>query len=349
MEKPGSLISKRTGCTPTRGGDRRAGRRKPVLWATASATVLLALLAEPVVRSHLRSAESKGGKAAAVSVAVDADSELVTWDIPIHRTPTVERWIRIYTGPGRAYFEDWLHQMSIYEEFIRARLRSRGMPEDLVYVALIESGFEPLALSPARATGMWQFMEGTAREQGLRVDEYVDERLDPIRSTEAAVDFLDQLHDRFGSWYLAAAAYNAGPNRVHRVLEEHTAGAVGDEELFWEISEHLPSETRQHVPRLIAAAILGKNPDRFGFHPETRSGASFEMIFAPGGTSLRAVATAAGLSTGEIRALNPHLIRDVTPPGYFYPVRIPQGKVSRVLAGLSSPSRPGHIMAVADE
>lgn len=259
------------------------------------------------------------------------------WDIPIQRTPDVERWIEFHTsGRGRQYFSDWLDRMSRYEGPIREELRNRALPEDLVYIALIESGFEPTAVSRARASGLWQFMAGTAREHGLLVNAYVDERLDPVRSTTAAIEFLDSLHDRFGSWYLAVAAYNAGPSRVSRVLRERVGGeGPWTDEHFWEIAPHLPSETRQHIPRLIAAAILGKEPARFGFHPETSGPRAFETVFTLGGTSLADVAAGAGVTLEEVRTLNPHLLGAVTPPERIYPVRVPVGTAGPVMAALS--------------
>ncbi len=312
------------------------GRRRGM--GAIVAAVLAGIVLEPAVRTEMRSPGAQDG-AAALSVSVAPRPEPVTWDIPIHRTDDVERWIRIYTEHGRPFFEEWLHRMGRYEGLIRSKLRARGMPEDLVYVALIESGFHPFALSSARALGMWQFMEGTAREQGLMVDEYVDERLDPIRSTEAALDFLASLYDRFDSWYLAAAAYNAGPARVRRVLERHGDGRTGDEALFWKIAEHLPQETQQHIPRLVASAIIAKDPGRFGFDVERRPPISYDLLFAPGRTTLSDVANASGVSARELRVLNPHLVQDMTPPGLLYPVRIPPGgETHRVVAGLSDPS-----------
>lgn len=283
---------------------------------------------------HVDSREGPGGM---VSSTTPPPSGPASWDIPIHRTPDVERWIDFYSSdPGRGYFEEWLDRMTRYEEPIREELRRRGMPEDLVYIALIESGFEPLAVSKARASGLWQIMPATARDHGLLVNRYVDERLDPIRSTTAAIDFLDSLHERFGSWYLAVAAYNTGASRVHRVLRTHGGEGPWTDEDFWRISPHLPSETRQHVPRLIAAAILGKESVRFGFRPERSHPLSFETVFTLGETPLARVADAAGVSEDDVRALNPHLIRDVSPPGMFYPVRVPGGTARDVMLALST-------------
>lgn len=286
-------------------------------------------------------AEEVGGRGSATAVPGErwatADATASTWDIPIHRTPEVERWIEFYSSdPGRRYFEDWLDRMSRYEAPIREELRRRGMPEDLVYIALIESGFEPRAVSNARASGLWQIMPAAAREQGLLVSPYVDERFDPVRSTTAAIAFLESLHHRFGAWYLAVAAYNTGASRVQRALRARGGDGPWTEEDFWEIAHLLPEETRQHVPRLIAAAILGKEPTRFGFRPDRPEPHSFETVFTVGGTALRDVATAAGVSEEEVRTLNPHLVRSMVPPDMFYPVRVPSGTARRVVVALST-------------
>lgn len=303
--------------------------------AAAALGVVLALLAEPLVRhpTHTPDAEA----AAALERTVFPDPSPVPWDLPVRLTPEVERWIGTYTGPGRRDFQIWLQRMSRFDDLIRRGLRERGMPRDLIFVALVESGFHPLALSPERASGMWQFMEATAREHGLRVDAWVDERLDPVRSTDAALDFLEDLHERFGSWYLAAAAYNAGPERVARALRREGGEPPGEAD-FWRIAEHLPSETRQHVPRIVAAAVLGNAPEQFGFRPPSRDHLDFDRVFVPGSTTLERVAAAAGVPREEIRRLNPHLILGRTPPDVLYPVRIPRDRGARTLAGLDEPA-----------
>lgn len=311
-------------------------------------------MSEPVVRAEVRAPDGDG---AALERSVRASAprpEADPWDLPVRLTPEVERWIRTYTGPARSDFEVWLRRMSRFDELIRRQLRERGMPEDLIFVALVESGFRPRALSPARASGMWQFMEGTAREHGLRVDAWVDERLDPIRSTDAALDFLETLHARFRSWYLAAAAYNAGPGRVERALRRHGerpghGGRIDSEADFWRIAEHLPAETRQHVPRLIAAAVVGSAPEHFGLEPVPPEPLAFDRVFVPGLTRIEDVASAAGVPPGELRRLNPHLVRGVTPPGVLYPVRIPRGARERTLAGLpTTPAAPDEAVLAAE-
>lgn len=246
----------------------------------------------------------------------------------------VDRWIQHYLSDERLTFEAFLSRESIYGGMIRRELRSRGMPEDLLYLAMIESGFSTSATSRVEASGLWQFMGPTAREYGLEIGDYVDERRDPIRATDAALDYLDRLHDRFGSWYLAAAAYNAGPNRVARTVREFSDRPGGDEELFWEILDRLPSETRSYVPKLMAAVLLAKEAEKHGFEVDRPSPYQFERVWVPGGTSLDRIARALEMPLSRLQDLNPHLVRGVTPPGTSYGVRVPPGRAPTVVASL---------------
>ena len=174
----------------------------------------------------------------------------------------------MFSGRSRERIADRLERGSRYEPMIRAKMKAGGLPEDMYYLALVESGFDPHAYSRAAAVGMWQFMTSTARGMGMRVDWWVDERRDPVRSTAAAVRFLRGLRDQFGSLYLAAAAYNGGPGRVSRGLAryaddlENTAG----DDAFFVLAEkdYLRNETREYVPQLIAAALIAKEPTRYG-------------------------------------------------------------------------------------
>lgn len=249
------------------------------------------------------------------------------FDFPFHYNERVGFWVDYFAGRNRERFALWLARKGRYEAFIQEQLRARGLPQDLIYLAMIESGFSPQALSRAKAVGIWQFMAGTARLEGLEVSEYVDERRDPVRSTEAALNHLKKLYDQFGSWYLAAAAYNAGPGRIARALEERVGGARGADSLFWKIEGALPAETRNYVPRILAAAIVSKYAERFGFGdvdplpPDT-----FDVVKVPDATELAVIAQAAGAPEEEIKRLNPHFYRGVTPPGRAVTVRIPAGR-----------------------
>jgi hypothetical protein len=183
--------------------------------------------------------------------------------LPMELSEAVESWVLRLTGDRKSVFEFALSRAGLYSDMIRTKLTERGMPEELLYLALIESDFYTDARSRVLATGMWQFMEPTARRYGLRIDTCVDERYNPVRATDAALDHLNDLYEEYGSQYLAAAAYNAGAVRVSDVLGRYTDGRNGDDSLYWEIVDHLPSETGQlcaeaprcHVPRKISGAV----------------------------------------------------------------------------------------------
>lgn len=177
----------------------------------------------------------------------------------------VDYWVRRFTTDQRTSFAKYLERMDNFAPLIESKLQERDMPQELVYLAMIESGFNPAAQSPAKAKGLWQFIAATAERYGLTVDRKVDERVDPEKSTDAALAYLFDLYDRFGSWYLAAAAYNTGENRVARVMREVTGSERGSEEDFYAISALLPKETRDYVPRLIAAMRIGREPEKYGF------------------------------------------------------------------------------------
>jgi membrane-bound lytic murein transglycosylase D len=248
------------------------------------------------------------------------------WDMPVTRNAQVETWITYLRGRNRDRTELWLQRSGRYAPMIRQALRRRGMPEDLVYLAFIESGFSPSAYSPARAAGIWQFIAETGRRYGLEVSSYVDERRDPLKATTAALDYLQKLHGQFGDWYLAAAAYNAGENRVARILREQREDARGNDTAFWRIAPYLPQETRDYVPLMLAAGHIGKEPEKYGFmNLDYQVPLTFEVVTVPGGTRLSAVAHAIKLDADDVEELNPHLIRRMTPPGRLTAVRIPAG------------------------
>jgi membrane-bound lytic murein transglycosylase D len=192
-------------------------------------------------------------------------STRATNGLPNIEHPRVQTWIKRFTTTQRGSFNTYLSRMPRYETMISKKLADRGMPQGLIYLAMIESGFNPRAKSPVKASGLWQFMSATGREYGLTVNGRVDERNNPVRSTDAALRYLDRLYDRFGSWYLAAAAYNTGQGRVARVMKQVTGKTRGTDADFYRIAHRLPQETRDYVPKMIAAARIGTNPERYGF------------------------------------------------------------------------------------
>lgn len=258
--------------------------------------------------------------------------EVLAATLPLHVNERVDRWVKRFRTDQRVAFQRLLDRQGAYDELIRGRLRDRGMPEELLYLAMMESGLSNRAVSSASAVGLWQFMGPTAQQYGLRVDEWVDERRDPVRATDAALDYLAFLHERYGSWYLAAAAYNAGPGTVDRVLNRYAGGRTGDEELYWEVLDHLPRETRDYVPRLVAATLLAEAAVEEGFEVDRDDPYVYERVFVPGGTSLARVAWLLQLEPRVLRNLNPHLLQGATPPGETYPIRVPPGHAGQVVA-----------------
>jgi membrane-bound lytic murein transglycosylase D len=212
---------------------------------------------------------------------------------------------------------------------IRQQLREGGLPEDMYYLALIESGFDPNAYSKAAAVGMWQFMTATAKGVGLRVDWWLDERRDPVRSTTAAVSFLKGLNAQFGSMYLAAAAYNGGPGRVSRALSSNAnklKGTTGDD-LFFALAgtDALKAETKNYVPQLIASALVGKAPWRFGMNIVEQPVFEYDSVRVGPSVALGAIAIAASCGLDCIRDLNPQILRGMTPPRDSVFIRVPLG------------------------
>ena len=273
---------------------------------------------------------------APVSPAVTAQIEEIaaTTQFPVEVNAQVEKWMRRFMTDQRGTFQIFLGREAIYADLIQGKLRDRGMPDDLLYLAMIESGFLPRATSKKSAVGIWQFIEPTAAQYGLRVDKWVDERRDPVKATDAALDYLGVLHRRYDSWYLAAAAYNAGPSRVDRALGSTVGEGAGEQDIYWDIIDHLPRETREYVPKLLAATTLARQAERYGFHVKAAQPYVFDRVWVPGGTSLQAVAKALGLTPARLRDLNPHLIQGATPPGSSYALRVPKGSSDRVIAAM---------------
>jgi membrane-bound lytic murein transglycosylase D len=273
-----------------------------------------------------------------------------SWDIPVVRNAPVERFIGIFTGRQQDRMALYLKRSGRYEGMIRAKLRERGMPEDLLYLSMIESGFNPTAKSHASAVGLWQFIEDTGERYGLRVDGYVDERKHPEKSTDAALSYLGDLHDQFGSWYLAAAAYNSGEGRVARVMKQVTGKQKGRDADFWRIRSRLPSETREYVPLMVAAALIGKEPAKYGLGGVQRwMPLESDEVQVPAGTKLSLVAEAVGVSENELKRLNPHLVRAMTPPGKkAYAVRVPRGRTERYAANFAGVQKRASEMAAQE-
>lgn len=248
--------------------------------------------------------------------------------IPLEINEQVQKWIHFFTVTDRERFHSFLKRGSIYKDLIQDILKKNGVPRELYYLAMIESGFVIHAKSRARAVGPWQFIKGTGLRYGLKQDRYVDERRDIVRATEAAANYLKGLYAAFQSWYLAMASYNAGEGRI--------LGAVvrGQSRDFWELVERkaLPPETRNYVPKFLAAAIIGRHPEKYGFSdiqdkpfPET------EAAVVPGGVKLTSIAHKAGIPLKTLKQLNPHLLRATTPASLkTYSIWVPEGHGEKI-------------------
>lgn len=272
---------------------------------------------------------------AAMLDAIDV-TDAPTRALPLESNARVDRWVKAFETTRRLEFERLMGRRALFSDMIRSKLREKNMPEELLYIPVIESGMSPFAVSRVSAVGLWQFMSPTAMQYGLRVDEYVDERRDPVAATDAALDYLDWLHGRFGgSWYLAAAAFNGGPGRVERIVKRHGDGVMADE-TFWKILEYLPRETREYVPKMIAITKLAAEAGPDAHVDESFQPYRYDTVFVPGNTTLASVAKALEVDTRVIRDLNPHLIQGVTPPNEAYGVRIPEGGSRQVVDALAN-------------
>jgi membrane-bound lytic murein transglycosylase D len=274
-----------------------------------------------------------------------ADGE-PSWDIDVRSYETFDRvrhYVKVFSGPSRDRIADRLSAGTRFETMIRSKLLAGGLPEDMYYLALVESGFNPHAYSRAAAVGMWQFMTTTAKGMGLRVDWWIDERRDPVRSTDAAVRFLRGLNEQFGSMYLAAAAYNGGPGRIARGLNRYADDLEGTDpdEMFFTLAEkkYLRGETRNYVPQLIAVALVAKESDRYGVVIERREPFAYDSVRVAGRFPLAKLAEASGASLQQIQELNSHILRGMTPPmknGDSILVRIPVGTRARFDSALAA-------------
>ncbi len=277
----------------------------------------------------------------------------VTWDIDVtsfNNHDRVQYYLDFFTGPGRQRMEIWLERLPRYEGMIRSALAAQELPEDLVYLALIESGFSNRAVSRASAVGMWQFMAATGRGYGLRIDSWVDDRRDPVKATSAAARYLKDLRDRFGSPYLAAAAYNAGAGRVGRGLKRLDGGDDDDslysDATFFKLynTSLLRRETKDYVPKLIAAALIAKEPSKYGFTVDsTAEPFRADSVSVADMTGLDVIARLADTTMAAIRDLNPEYLRLVTPPKTSSIVLVPPGRGSATQSAFDALPESEHV------
>jgi len=247
----------------------------------------------------------------------------VTYDIPMVDNEQVQKYIRHYTEKQRKYFTTWLQRSTRYVPLMEEIFAEEGVPRDLVYLAMIESGFNPRAYSWAHAVGPWQFISSTGQLMGLKHDWWYDERRDIEKSTRAAARFLKDLYGRFDDWYLALASYNAGPGKVSRAIKKYNTRD------FWKLCKgrYLSPETKAYVPKMLAVVQIAKQPEKYGFGDiEWQYPLEWEVVTLPTSTDLEIVADFCEVDYETIKALNPELKRWCTPPTLKnYPLRIPAG------------------------
>jgi membrane-bound lytic murein transglycosylase D len=245
----------------------------------------------------------------------------VKFDVPIQMNKQVRAYLVYFSTERHEIISTYLARSTCYLPMIKGIFEEYGLPEDLAYLAMIESGFNNKATSPAAACGMWQFIRGTGLRYGLTIDSYVDERRNPEKATRAAAKYLLDLYKQFGSWYLAAASYNCGEARVQRELDQ------SNHKNFWELSANmcLPTETKNYVPQMIAATIIAKNPEKFGFkNVPYQPPLKVDQVQVNESTSLQAAAFAINMTPEDIQILNPELQRGITPPDSAnYPLNLP--------------------------
>ncbi len=243
------------------------------------------------------------------------------YDFPVVLNNKVKMYLNLFQTKQRKQFSNWLAKSTIYRSMMEKELEAAGLPKDLVYLSMIESGYNPLACSSAKAVGLWQFMQPTGKQYDLQVDKYVDERRDPLKSTRAAATYLTDLYKEFGDWHLAVAAYNGGPGTIRNGLKKHNV------DNFWDLAaeEHLHLETKRYVPKLIAALLIAKNPEKFGFTDVAYSApVRYDTLTVGPGMSLDAVALISNSTTKEIQQLNEELRIGKTPLNQeHYAVKIP--------------------------
>jgi LysM repeat protein len=249
----------------------------------------------------------------------------IQFSIPAVENDRVRYFVEFFSHRKKDFFERSLARSGKYIPMMATILQDEGLPEDLVYLSLIESGFSTQAVSKAKAVGPWQFIKGTGLRYGLKINGWLDERRDPIKSTRAAAAYLKDLHEQFGQWFLAAAAYNAGERKVEKAIDRSKT------DNFWDLSgkkSYLKQETRNYVPKFIAASIIASAPEKFGFdHVVYESPLEYDEVTVNGPLTLDTVAQLTATTASSIKELNPALLRGITPPDdESFILKLPPGK-----------------------
>lgn len=253
--------------------------------------------------------------------------------IPVMENQYVLKEIQSFQNKERNYFIEAYRRSGLYREMILQELRNAGLPEQLSWLPLIESGFKVRALSTARALGLWQFISSTGYRYGLKRDRWIDERMDPVKSTHAAIKYLSELHEFFGDWTTALAAYNCGELRVQNVIRSQRINYLDN---FWDLFANLPYETARFVPRFIAALLIINDPAKYGFElPEPYPSLKYETVVIRKPVKITSLASTLGIEASELIFLNSELRQDAT-PNYEYELKVPPGYQEKVLITINS-------------
>ena len=248
------------------------------------------------------------------------------FDLPVTYNKKVSFWISYFQTRGKTFFRDWLEKSTKYMPLLQSELKNAGLPTDLAYMVMIESGFSSRAVSTAQAVGPWQFIESTGTTYGLKRNWWLDERRDMKKSTQAAIRYLKDLNSEFNSWYLVAASYNMGENGLRKQIKKH---GTAD---YWELVRRgaLPQETQDYVPKILAALMIAKAPNLYGFRNiDAQYPLQYELVWAPAGTDMDQLADHLGITRRSMKDLNAELILGYIPRQVAgHHVRIPLGSLS---------------------
>ncbi len=272
-----------------------------------------------------------------VQQAPSSQGSSLLFDLPITYNKRVSYWVGYYQTKGKNWFADWLERANRFMPLIQKDLKANNLPQDLAYMVMIESGFEPNAISHADAVGPWQFIQPTGERYGLKANWWLDERRDLRKSTLAAAGYIRDLYKEFGSWYLVAASYNMGETGLRRQINRHKTKD------FWELSRRgaLPQETMDYVPKILAAMMIAKAPTLYGFKDYAKlDPLEYEICSAPGGTDLNELADHLGVTHKSLKDLNAEIVLGYIPRQVAkHMIRVPKGSVPLVAEYIDDKAR----------
>lgn len=284
----------------------------------ASAEIAAAPVTPPSLRERLLNKK----------INAPLNSASLVFDLPVTYNAKVSHWVSYFQNKGKNWFRGWIERSTRYMPFIQRELRNEGLPQDLAFMVMIESGFDPYAQSHASAVGPWQFIQPTAERYGLRVGWWIDERKDLRKATRAAIRYIRDLYTEFGSWYLVAASYNMGENGLRRQIKKH-----GTKD-YWALvrAGALPLETQDYVPKILAAMLISKAPTLYGFRDMVKmEPLDYELVMVRGGTDLNQLADHLGVTRKSLKDLNAEIVLGYIPMQIEkHPVRVPRGSVGLV-------------------